>query len=71
MQKSIRSNEHVNITIQIIKVTFPKMKIKVTLVKAIIVIHQQGTWKYIITQNKDNNSKGGSRAQGIYAYIIV
>ena len=28
MQKSIKSNEHVNITIQIIKVTFQKMKLR-------------------------------------------
>ena len=47
------------------------MKIKVALVKAYIVIHQEGTWKYIIIQNIDNNSKGASRAQGIHAYIIV
>ena len=51
MQKSIKSNEHVNITIQIIKVTFQKMKIKVALVKAYIVIHQQDTWKYIFKSN--------------------
>ena len=48
-----------------------KMKTKVTLVKAIIVIHKKGTWKYIIIQNIDNDSKGASRAQGIHAYIIV
>ena len=62
VQKSIKSNEHVNITIQIIKVTFPKMKTKVTLVKAYIIIHQQDTWKYIFKSNIDNNSK----AQVVY-----
>ena len=36
----MKSNEHVNFTIKIINVTFQKIKTKITLVKAIIVIHQ-------------------------------
>ena len=47
------------------------MKTKFTLVKAIIVIYQWGTWTYIKIENIDNNSKGASRAQRIHAYIIV